>query len=86
MGRGDDRLQAMRANPKADWRIQDVMVVCAAFGITCKPASGGSHCNVRHESQRNLLTIPARRPIKPIYIRRFVAFVDDVRNSFDADS
>jgi hypothetical protein len=33
---------------------------------------------VSHPSQRDILTIPARRPIKPIYIRRLVEFLDRV--------
>lgn len=32
-----------------------------------------------HETQVEILTIPAHRPLKPIYIRNLIAFVDAVR-------
>lgn len=69
----------MRANPRGDWRIEDVETVCRRAGIEITAFGGGSHRQVRHPSQRELLTVPARRPIKPTYIRQLVAFVDAVR-------
>lgn len=70
-------LERMRANPR-DWRIEDVTTVCAAFGITCTPPRKGSHYKVKHESQAEMLTVPARRPIKAFYIEALVRFVDAV--------
>jgi hypothetical protein len=35
-------------------------------------------------TQRDILAIPSRRPIKPVYIRRLVRFVDQVRNARNA--
>jgi hypothetical protein len=67
----------MRANPR-DWRIEDVSVACAAFGVACAPPRKGSHCKVKHHSQAEVLTIPARRPIKPLYIADLVSFIDAV--------
>ena len=32
-------------------------------------------------SQREILTVPFRRPIKPVYVRKLVRFIDAVRNS-----
>lgn len=78
MSRGDKLLDAMRANPR-DWRIADVEQVCAAHGVACAAPRNGSHYKVSHRSQRAILTIPARRPIKPVYIRELVRFVDGVR-------
>ena len=77
MARGEKLLERMRANPR-DWRIEDVEAVCAAFGIACTPPRKGSHYKVKHESQRDVLTVPARRPIKPVYIAELVRFVDAV--------
>jgi hypothetical protein len=31
---------------------------------------------MRHATAREILTIPARRPIKPIYIRKLVNYID----------
>jgi len=80
MRRGEKRLEELRANPADDWLIAGVRVVCRAFGIELRaPRSGGSHYKVTHQSQPEILTIPARRPIKVVYIRRFVRFVDAVK-------
>ena len=77
MARGHKLLERMRANPR-DWRIEDVEAVCEAFGIACTPPRKGSHYKVKHASQREMLTIPARRPIKAFYIEALVTFVDAV--------
>ncbi len=67
----------MRASPSSDWRVSDVETVCRAFGIRCVPPSGGgSHFKVSHPSQREILTVPFRRPIKPVYTRKLVRFID----------
>jgi hypothetical protein len=53
--------------------------VCRSFGIRCAaPSGGGSHYKIAHPSQREILTVPSRRPIKPVYVRKFVRFVDAV--------
>jgi hypothetical protein len=77
MVRGDKLLERMRANPR-DWRIEDVQAVCAAFGIACTAPRKGSHYKVKHESQAEMLTVPARRPVKPVYIADLVGFIDAV--------
>ncbi len=73
------RLAAMRANPQGDWRIADIEAVCLEFGVLCEPPrGGGSQYKIGHSSQIEKLTIPYRRPIKPVYIRRLVQFLDRV--------
>ena len=75
---GPNKLLArMRANPR-DWRIEDVRSVCAAAGIICTAPRNGSHYKVKHASHIEILTIPAHRPIKAVYIRELVRFVDAV--------
>jgi hypothetical protein len=81
MGQGEKRLEQMRANPTRGWTINDVRVVCDAFGVPLLNPSSGSHYKVTHDTQRDILTIPHARPIKPIYIRRLVAFIDAVRDT-----
>ena len=78
MSRGDKLLERMRANPR-DWRIEDIAALCEAEGIACTPPRNGSHYKVKHAAVTRILTIPARRPIKPVYVRDLVAFVDEVR-------
>jgi len=81
MGRGD-LLADMRANPR-DWRIQDVETLSAAHGITCTAPAKGSHYKVKHSTRMEILTIPSDRPIKPVYIRKLVKFVEAVIGATD---
>lgn len=76
----DKRLERMRANPQGDWGISDVEAVCAAHGLTCRPPrGGGSHYSVTHPNAPEILTVPSRRPIKPVYIRKLVKMIDTIR-------
>ena len=68
----------MRDNPKADWSIADVETVCTTYGITCKTPRRGSHHTLSHSNVPGLLTIPSRRPIKPVYIRLLVQMVEAI--------
>jgi hypothetical protein len=78
----DVLLDRMRSNPAAGWSISDVEKVCRAYGVRCvPPAGGGSHYKISHPSQREILTVPFRRPIKPVYIRKLVRFIDAVRDA-----
>ena len=73
MSQAEKLFEAMARNPKGDWRIADIEVVRKHFERTCRPPSGGgSHYGVSHLSTAGGITIPARRPIKPFYIRAFV--------------
>ena len=73
------RLEQMRSNPRGDWTIADVEVVCREFAIECSPSrSGSSHYKVKHRAVAEVLTVPFKRPIKPVYIRKLVAMIDKV--------
>ena len=78
MARGEKLLDRMRRNPR-DWRIEDVVSVCDAFAIDCDRPSGGSHYGISDPTQQRHLTVPFARPLKPVYIRALVQFIDDVR-------
>ena len=78
MAAADKLLDRMRSSPR-DWRIEDVIAVCAGCGIACTPPRKGSHYKVKHVDMAEILTIPAHRPIKPVYIRALVTFIDAVR-------
>lgn len=79
MTKAEKRLARMRNNPKADWQISDVETVCRAYDIACEPPTGGgSHYTVSHPSQSAILTVPARKPIKVVYIVSLVMFIDAV--------
>ncbi len=75
-----DPLERMRRNPAGDWTMRDVAALCASYGLRCTPPTGGgSHWKVSHPSTAAILTIPFRRPIKPVYIRSLVRMVDATR-------
>lgn len=71
-------LEKMRANPAGDWTISDVGTLCSHIGLELKPPSKGSHFKVKSDLVTNeILTIPARKPIKSIYIKLLVKLADD---------
>ena len=78
MARAEKLLEKMRRNPQGDWSIGDVSTLCGGFEISCEAPKRGSHYTVADETQAEILTIPFKRPIKPIYIKRLVAFVEAV--------
>ena len=83
MARGDKTLAAMRGNPR-DWRIDSLESIATAFGVNVRK-SGGSHVVFEHPDVAEALSVPARRPIKPIYVQRFVRFIDSVRGRDETD-
>jgi hypothetical protein len=42
---------------------------------------GGSHVVFEYPAVAEAVSVPARRPIKPVQVRRFVAFIEVVRAS-----
>jgi hypothetical protein len=80
MTRADKTLAAMRANPRANWRIAQLEAVAKAFGVNIRK-SGGSHVVFEHRASIEALSVPAKRRIKPIYVIRFVALIDSIRSS-----
>ena len=71
------RVAEMRANPTGDWRIADLEAVANALDIKIRK-SGRRHMGFSHSGVPTRMTVPARRPIKPIYIRRFIEFIDEI--------
>jgi hypothetical protein len=65
-------LAGMRVNPR-DWRIEDLKTVARKYGIAHR-----QHGTSRFQ-EKPLVVVPARRPIKPPYIRQFVALVDSLK-------
>jgi hypothetical protein len=77
--RASHRLSRMRANPADDWSIEDVASLCREHQVQCSPPrGGGSHWKLSDPSQRDILAVPHRRPVRPHYIREVVKFIDAV--------
>lgn len=64
--------EAMKNHPMG-WQIDDLQVVARQQGITWRH-EGGSHC-VFIRTDGRTLPVPAHRPIKPIYIKKFLRLV-----------
>ena len=62
----------MKNNPR-DWRIEQVKTVARAYSIEWRQRGTSHVVFVRMDGRT--LPVPARRPIKPIYIKKFLEFV-----------
>lgn len=74
MTRAAKTLAQMKVNP-LDWRIESLKSVADAFGLVYRQP-GGSHVIFRHPNG-GMLSVPARRPIKPVYVRKFVRLIEE---------
>jgi hypothetical protein len=78
MAKATKLLDKMRQSPR-DWSIADLETLCAGFDVACKTPKRGSHCGVSDKTQNEILTVPINRPIKQVYIKKLVAFIDAVQ-------
>jgi hypothetical protein len=67
---------AMRQNPN-DWVMAKLLTVAKQFGMEVR-STGGSHHVFSHPLVKDPLSVPARRPIKAIYIKFFLALIDQI--------
>jgi hypothetical protein len=74
MARLEKLLAAMRRNPRADWRIDQLKAIADRYGIAHRQP-GTSHVTFRPPHGEKL-TVPAERPVKPVYIRKFLALIE----------
>jgi hypothetical protein len=81
MASNDKTLARMRVNPR-DWRIEDLKAVARRHGVAWRQP-GTSHVTFRAPGGGKV-TVPARKPIKPVYIRQFVALIDTLGTESDA--
>lgn len=65
-------LGAMCRNPLG-WRIEQMQTIARRYNIDWRH-DGTSHC-VFIRADGATLPVPARRPIKPVYVKKFVALV-----------
>ena len=82
MGNIQKKIAKMHANPR-DWRIEDLQAVADSIGLEWM-SRGGSHVVFRSPCGDHV-TVPAKRPIKPIYIGKFLNLVDSIVEQNDKD-
>jgi hypothetical protein len=75
-------LAAMRHHPGGDFTIQDLKTLADHYGVAMRQP-GTSHVTFSHPHHVEILTVPARRPIKAIYIKRFIAFLEELDHEKD---
>ena len=72
-------LQQMRKN-RTGRRIEELQTVAEDNLVEWRrPGRGGSHVIFSAPGVREIVSVPAKRPIKPVYIKQFVALVDAAR-------
>lgn len=77
MAQIEKKLEKMRNNPR-DWQITELENIASYFGFTVRDGKG-SHLSFSHPAFKDILTIPAYRPVKPIYVKKLVLLIDAVR-------
>ncbi|HET7313933.1 type II toxin-antitoxin system HicA family toxin [Salinisphaera sp.] len=76
MSKADKILEKMRRNPK-DWRMESLETVAQRHGVDVRK-TGGSHFVFLHPDSELAVTVPFKRPIKPVYITQFLALLEDI--------
>jgi hypothetical protein len=71
----DKILAKMRNNPK-DWTIDNLKTLAQRSGIDWRQP-GTSHVTFSYPGIEPL-TVPSHKPIKPIYVKRFLDLIDRV--------
>ena len=66
-------LAAMRRNPR-DWQIAQLQTLARQHGVDWRHDKS-SHCIFIRDDGRTL-PVPAHRPIKPVYVRKFLDLID----------
>lgn len=82
MSKIDKKLASMKINPQGDWTIDDLKSLAQHFNITFRQP-GTSHVTFTR-SDKQLLTVPAHKPIKVVYVKRFVELIENIRQGDDS--
>lgn len=64
----------MRNNPR-DWKIETLKDIAGRFNVAWRQP-GTSHVTFRHCNGAKI-TVPAHRPIKPIYVKKFIRLISE---------
>lgn len=75
MSKIEKLIDSMKLNPKGDWRIDDLKRIAQRFKVEYRQP-GSSHVTFRTTDGQKL-TVPAQKPIKPIYIKMFIELIEN---------
>jgi hypothetical protein len=73
MTRTEKLLARMRTNPR-DWDIDDLKVLALRFNVDWRQP-GTSHVTFTAAGQIPV-TVPAHKPVKPVYVKKFIVLLD----------
>ena len=73
----DKKLKAMKSNPQNDWKIDDLKAIAARLGIIYRQP-GTSHVTFCSKCGL-ILTVPSHKPIKAVYIKKFVELIETLQ-------
>jgi len=66
----------MRKNP-IGWRIEELQAVAEENSVEWRrPGRGGSHVIFSAPGVREIVSVPSKRPIKPVYVKQFLKLID----------
>ncbi|MEM6283392.1 MAG: type II toxin-antitoxin system HicA family toxin [Chloroflexota bacterium] len=83
MSRDDKLLEKLRNNPK-NVRFEDLQKLLESFGFVLKRSSGSHHSFVGTiNSEKVLLVVPYRRPLKAIYVKKALKLIERIENAED---
>ncbi len=75
---GEKPGRAGSPTPQTGRRIDELQSVAEENGLGWrKPGHGGGHVIFSASGVREIVSVPAKRPIKPVYIRQFLALIDN---------
>jgi predicted RNA binding protein YcfA (HicA-like mRNA interferase family) len=77
MSGADKQIAKMRNNPR-DWQIDTLVSLAEKHGIEVR-SHGGSHYIFSHPNVPFHPSVPAHRPIKPVYVKQFIELIDAVK-------
>jgi hypothetical protein len=83
MTQADKKLAKMRANPK-DWSIEELMTLAKRFGVEWRQP-GTSHVTFAKAGHQPL-TVPAHKPVKPIYVKKFIALLEAIGENYEKEN
>ena len=71
-----EKLLARMRNDPWDWTIEDIKTLAKRYGVDWRQP-GSSHVTFSYPGLVPI-TIPAHKPVKPIYVNRFLALLDGI--------
>lgn len=74
MTAAEKQLARMRNNPRG-WLIGELETVAQRHGLTVRKPNG-SHVIFQKPGCPLEVSVPAHKPIKPVYIRQFLVLID----------